>query len=124
MDISTHKKALGVFYIVFGIFNILFAILAFFLIWRIFDFAQVPPEVYQIVTIAGASFAGVLLLASLLSIIGGAAFMRFKSWAKMLLLILGVFYLFLFPVGTILGIYTLVVFLSDNKPERRTYDRA
>jgi len=123
MNIVSHKKALGVFYIVFGIFNILFVIFSYFLMWRIFEFAQIQLEVRQVVMIGGAAVGTLVLLAAVLSIIGGAAIIRLKNWAKVLLLVLGVFYLFIFPVGTVLGIYTLVVFLSENEPSKQNFNR-
>lgn len=115
MDIKNHKKVLGIFYIVFGIFNILFGVMGYFLLWRIFEFAHVPYEVYHIFRIGGVAIAILLVILSILSIIGGAAMIKFKPWARLLLLILGCLYLFLFPIGTILGIYTIVVFLSENE---------
>lgn len=124
MNITGHKKALGVFYIVFGIFNILFVIFSYFLMWRIFEFAQISPEVHQIVIIAGTAVGIVMLAAAILSIIGGSAIIRLKNWSKVLLLVLGVFYLFVFPVGTVLGIYTMVVFLSETEPQKRTFNQA
>jgi hypothetical protein len=124
MDINNHKKVLGIFYIVFGILNILFAVMGYFLIWRIFEFAHVPDEVYYIARIIGASFGVMLLLSSVLSIIGGAAMVRHKSWARILLLILGCVYLFLFPIGTILGIYTIVIFLSEKESNNQAYTQS
>lgn len=119
MDIKNHKKALGIFYIIYGILNIIFGIMAYFLMWRIFEFANVPPEVYYVSRLIVASFGTLMLLLSILSIIGGYGMMHLKKWPRLLLLILGCIYLFLFPIGTVLGIYTLVVFLSENETEKQ-----
>jgi hypothetical protein len=121
MDINNHKKVLGIFYIVFGIFNIVFAVMGYFLIWRIFEFANVPNEVYYVARIVGTSLGLVLMLSSILSIVGGTAIIHNKVWARFLLLILGCFYLFLFPIGTVLGIYTIVIFLSENETDKQIF---
>jgi hypothetical protein len=38
-----------------------------------------------------------------------------KSWALTLLLVLGCFKLFSFPIGTAIGIYTIYVYSESNK---------
>lgn len=115
MNIELHKKVLGTFYIVFGILHILFSLMGYYLLWRIIDFADVPDEVYDIVRIAGMWIGYFIIITSFLAIIGGAGMLNGKRWSKILLLALGCIFLFLLPIGTILGIYTIVVFLSDKE---------
>jgi phage-related minor tail protein len=57
----------------------------------------------------------VIVLFSIPSIIGGGALLQGKSWALTLVLILGCFKLFSFPIGTAIGIYTIWVYAEDKK---------
>jgi len=55
-----------------------------------------------------------LVLIPLPSIIGGIGMLKQKSWAKNVILVLCIFYLFLFPVGTILSIISMVILLKKE----------
>jgi hypothetical protein len=56
-----------------------------------------------------------ILLFAVPSIIGGIAILNKKKWGLTLVLILGCFKLFSFPIGTALGIYTIWVYSEDHK---------
>ena len=58
---------------------------------------------------------GIILLFSIPSIIGGIALLNNKKWALTLLLVLGCFKLFSFPIGTAIGIYTIWVYTQNQK---------
>lgn len=57
----------------------------------------------------GALVACILLVLAAPGLIGGFGLLKHQSWARVLVLILGVLALFSFPVGTALGIYTIWV---------------
>ena len=57
----------------------------------------------------GIFVAGLLLLLSLPGIITGFGILKYRPWARILAIILGVLHLLSFPFGTALGVYTLVV---------------
>jgi hypothetical protein len=54
----------------------------------------------------------VLLVLSLPGMIGGFGLLQFKSWARILVIVLSAFELLSVPFGTILGIYGLWVLLN------------
>lgn len=62
----------------------------------------------------GFGIAVFFLALGLPSIIGGWGLLRFRPWARILTLIVSVFYLFHLPIGTALGVYGLWVLLSDE----------
>jgi hypothetical protein len=70
-----------------------------------------------ILTLIGGSVAAFLFVLSAPGIVGGIGLLKLKPWARYLVLILGVFNLFNFPVGTLVGIYTLVVLLLNKTAE-------
>ena len=55
---------------------------------------------------------GIILLTAVPGIIGGRALKQRKSWARILLMILGGMSVLSFPIGTLIGVWTLVVLLD------------
>ena len=47
-------------------------------------------------------------------VLAGYGLLRYKSWARILAIILAILNLILFPIGTALGIYTLVIMFNDE----------
>jgi uncharacterized membrane protein (DUF2068 family) len=59
---------------------------------------------------------GLFFLGSALNIIAGIGLLRYRSWARILVIILAIINLPNFPVGTALGIYTLwAMFNAEGK---------
>lgn len=67
-----------------------------------------------VIAIVGVCIAIFLLVLGLPAIVGGWGLLKFKPWAKILVLILSVLHLFHIPLGTALGIYGLWVLLNDE----------
>jgi len=119
MDV--HKRILAILYIISGSLQILgMLILSAFIsliIPFILDeagpdaqwvFVWLVPFIRIIATI-------IILFFSIPSIIGGVGLLNNKSWALTLLLVLGCFKLFSFPIGTAIGIYTIWVYSENHK---------
>jgi hypothetical protein len=64
----------------------------------------------------GTAIAVFLIVISLPGIITGLGLLKFRPWARILAIILGVLHLLSFPLGTALGVYTLVVLLNAEAP--------
>ena len=64
----------------------------------------------------GIAIAAFLIVLSLPGIIAGLGLLKYRPWARILAIILGVLHLLSFPFGTALGVYTLVVLLSADAP--------
>jgi hypothetical protein len=71
-------------------------------------------EAIRITAIVGPVVAFFLVLLSVPGIIGGIGLLKWKSWARFLVLILAVLDLFNIPIGTALGIYTIWVLMRDE----------
>ena len=56
-----------------------------------------------------------LIFSAVPSILGGVALIYNKSWGMVLTLIAGCIAIFRFPFGTALGVYSLYVFLQQDK---------
>ena len=70
-----------------------------------------------ILGMVGWLISGLMLLTSLPGLIAGIGLIRFKPWSRMLAMVIAVFTLFSFPIGTALGIYALWILLSNESIE-------
>jgi len=111
--IEKHVSILGVLYIAFGILGILLAGICFIAIagGGLISGDETAMAITATVAIV---IAGFLLLLSIPSIVGGVGLMKHQTWARILVLILGVLHLFNLPFGTALGIYTIWVLMKDE----------
>ncbi len=116
-----HKRILAILYIISGSVQILGMIILSSIISIIIPFVmdEAGPEAQWvfvwIVPFIRVIAVGVILLFSIPSIIGGIGLLNKKSWALTLLLVLGCFKLFSFPIGTVIGIYTIWVYAENHK---------
>lgn len=67
-----------------------------------------------IIATVGLAVAIFFILLSLPSIIGGWGLLRFKSWSRILMIVVSVLSLFHVPLGTALGVYGLWVLFSED----------
>ena len=118
---ETHKRVLGILFIISGSVQILIMLilstLFSILLPYILEHAQVDEQwvLVWIVPFIRIITFGVILLFAVPSIIGGIALLNKKKWALTLVLVLGCFKLFTFPIGTAIGIYTIWVYSEDHK---------
>lgn len=110
---DTHIKVLGWLYIVLGVLGLLGAG-AVILILVGSGLISGDRTAISVLVIVAAIVGGFLVLVSLPGIVAGAGLLGYRSWARILTLILGILNLPGFPVGTVLGVYTLYVLLDDE----------
>ena len=123
---ESHKRILGILYIISGALHILgwifVSILLSFLFPIIFERANIQEEwvlVWILPFIQTIAVIAILLF-SIPSIISGWGILNKKKWALTLVLILGCFKLFSFPVGTALGVYTIWVYTEHHRHNQNT----
>ena len=108
-----HLKILGIAHIVYGAIGISAAVVLFAVVLAgglISGEADALIATSLVATIGGFF----LLLVFLPGVIGGIYLLRRQSWARILLIVVGVLNLLNLPLGTILGIYTIWVL---SRPE-------
>lgn len=110
---DTHIKVLGWLYIVLGVLGLLGAG-AVVLILVGSGLISGDRTAISVLVIIAAIVGGFLVLVSLPGIVAGAGLLGYRPWARILTLILGILNLPGFPVGTVLGVYTLYVLLDDE----------
>lgn len=125
MDINAHKRTLGIVHIIYGCLGALVFVFAGFIISAFAPFISelIMEEegmegamVFEIVAnIIRTVIILAFIFASLPSILGGIGLLQNKSWGMVITLVAGCVSIFSFPAGTALGVYTLYVFIENNK---------
>lgn len=129
---ESHKRILGILYLVWGLLTLLlvFGINIFisFMMFHTHTREMDLPEMMMVEGIVRVVMGFVLLVISLPSIIGGVGMLYNKRWAFTIVLIVGIFSLMSFPMGTAIGVYTLWAYFKDqeirkNGGEEETFEK-
>ena len=112
-----HINILGILWIVFGalsLFAALFILLLFFGITLIpgVDFAA--GGVLKVIGVIVGAYLGLL---GLPKIIGGIGLLNGREWGRVLVIIMSFLSLVNIPVGTALGVYSLIVLFNRESIE-------
>lgn len=121
---ETHNRLLSILHIVTGTLALVTFALGSIIINTMYPFllnemsssgeegAMIFDLIFQIVR---GVFIVVLVVIPIPSLIGGLALLNGRKWGMSLLLISGSLNLFNIPLGTALGVYTIWVYLENQK---------
>jgi hypothetical protein len=119
-----HVQLVGVLNVVYRSFMLLLSIFLLFLaaaFGRIFEFLiryghvhaeEIPYELLDLVPLILVLVGFLIGIVSILGIIGAVGVLRRKEWGRILLLVVSFFNLLRFPLGTILGVYSIWILLN------------
>lgn len=107
-ELQLHISILGWLHIVVNAFFLVLAAFAFVLLPAVGTVIDDPQGVV-IFSLLGTAFGVLMLVLGLPGIVAGYGLLKRKSWARFLALVLGVVGLVNFPVGTVIGVYTILV---------------
>jgi hypothetical protein len=112
---DTHVKIVGWLWIIVGALGLLGALCA---IVSIAGGGLISGDQDALIatSITATVIGGIVFVLSIPNIIAGIGLLKYKSWARILAIILGVLSLLGFPIGTALGIYTLWALLNKETP--------
>jgi len=108
---STHVKVIAGLYIVFGVIGIMVAV-GLGLIISFGGWVSGDQIAMTVTTIVAIVLGMGIFLFSVPGIIAGIGLFKFKEWARIFSIILGILNLPGFPIGTALGLYTLFIMLD------------
>ena len=100
-----------VVYSYMGFLNVLFT---FGLLFGLSFLPDLEQEGVNALRIVGLSVGGFMWLLSIPKIIAGVGLLKRMEWSRILTLVLAVIALINFPLGTALGVYSLVILLRDE----------
>lgn len=121
---DSQKRLLSILHIVYGGLHILLFVFGALLINTILPFImseinQSNPDAAMIVEMVVMFVRSILfvliVVVPLPSLIGGIAQLYNRDWGMPLMMISGCLSLLNIPIGTALGVYTIWVFLENNK---------
>lgn len=101
-----HINTVAILHIGLSIFNLIIALLIFTTFKMIIGFVN-DQGADMILSIIANVFAILFIILSLPGILAGIGLYRRQEWARIVILILSVFHLFAFPIGTAVGIYSI-----------------
>ena len=112
--VNKHKRTLGILLLSYAILKIvLFTIgiqIATVALEYLADEAEIKFAAYLLKYVIGV----IIILYAIPSMIAGIGLINGKKWALILALILGIISLPVFPLGTAIGVYAIIVFLMDH----------
>ncbi|MEQ6165850.1 MULTISPECIES: hypothetical protein [unclassified Ekhidna] len=125
MDIQSHKRTLGILHIVYGsLITVAFIFIGSF-ISILFPFISeeiakdmgndADEILFMVSSLIRTIFILLLIFSALPSVIAGIGLLQKKSWGVVIALIAGCVSIFSFPFGTAVGIYSIYVFIENNK---------
>jgi len=104
---NTHVKVIGWLWIANGVLSILMVVFGL-----IIANLNIPSPQDSILVTSGVLCCFVPGIAA--DFAAGLGLLAYKSWARILAIILAIVNLILFPIGTAVGIYTLIIMFNDE----------
>jgi hypothetical protein len=104
---NTHVKVVGWLWIIWGALSILMMIGGLILV----NLNVPDPQDALLVTGGGLCFSIPGIVASFLA---GYGLLKFKNWARIVAIVLSFVYMLALPIGTAVGIYTLIIMFSPK----------
>jgi len=108
-----HVKIVAWLHIIYSIFYVLIGALIMLILTGA-GFISQDKTAFLITGGVGAFVAAILCIIAVPGIIAGVGLLKMKPWARILAIIVGALHLLSFPLGTAIGVYTIVVMLNDG----------
>jgi hypothetical protein len=112
-----HVKLIGIFWIVYGGLGLLWAFILFATLIGVSFIPDISEEGIYILRGVGVFISGIIAIFSLPEVIAGIGLLKRKEWARILAMVVSFLNLIAIPLGTALGIYTLVILFNDETIE-------
>ncbi|MFB0566695.1 MAG: hypothetical protein ACETWK_13590 [Candidatus Aminicenantaceae bacterium] len=109
-----HVNILGALWIVYGALGIFISFIVFGVLFGVSFIPDVDVETSIILRSVGIGVSSFIAIISIPCIIGGIWLMKRKEWARILVLALAFLNLIDIPIGTALGIYSIVVLFREE----------
>jgi hypothetical protein len=114
-ELAQHVQILGWVHILGELMTLALGLCGFVFMTGI-GAASGDPDAARILPFIGTMAFGFFTLLALPGLAAGIGLLRRKAWARYLALVVGLFELVFFPIGTIIGLYTFWVLLQAEAP--------
>lgn len=113
---QSHVTVVAVLHIGLGILGLIGGVVIFLAIGWASTFVMEPDIEYLLPALAVVIGGGIALF-SAIDIAGGIGLLSYRPWARIVVLIMSVIDLINIPIGTAIGIYSIVILVhSDTEP--------
>ena len=106
-NMKQHVSFVGALHIGFGLLGIAGALAIFFGFQFLFELVDHDPIAQKVLSYVGNTIALITMFFSSLGVIGGAGLFSYRSWARVLVMIVSAVNCLNIPVGTAKGIYSI-----------------
>jgi hypothetical protein len=116
---ATHVKVIAVLFVLFGIFGLVGAFFSSVILGVLAGMAgasgnEGAPVGAAILGLTGIALTTILLVLSIPSLVAAYGLLMLRPWARILAIILAVLSLLRFPIGTVFGVYVLVILFRKD----------
>jgi hypothetical protein len=108
-----HVTAVAILHIGSSIIGIIIGIFLFMLFGFLSTFVQ-EEEARFILPLLALFLGGGLIVVCAAGIIGGLGLLKYKEWARILILVLSAISLMNIPIGTAIGVYSIWALVQDE----------
>lgn len=115
-QIEQHVPILGVLHLVIGALSAVVGVFIFLFLSGI-GVAVHDPVAFRVLTVVGITVGTFLVILGVPGTVAGYGLLKRRAWARGLGVAVGVLNLLNVPIGTLVGVYTLVVLLQTDAEE-------
>ena len=116
-NMKQHVSFVGALHIGFGILGLLGAFALFIGFQFLFELVEHEPIAQKVLSYVGNSAALIILFFSSLGVIGGIGLFSYRSWARILVIIVSAINCLNVPIGTAKGVYSIWVLMQPETIE-------
>ena len=116
-NMKQHVTFVGALHIGFGILGLIGALAVFLIFNFVLGFVEHDPVAKAILQTLGNILPFLILFFSILEIIGGIGLLSYRSWARILTLIISAINCLNIPFGTAQGVYSIWVLMQKESIE-------
>lgn len=110
---QSHVTVVGVFHIGAGIIGLIIGLFVFLVLGWVSGYVMNPDIEFLLPTLA-VLIGGSIAVFSALDIAGGVGVLKYRNWARILVLVLSVPHLLNLPIGTAIGVYSIVILVHAD----------
>ncbi len=116
-NMKQHVSLVGALHVGFGILGLLGALAVYFSFHFVFGYVKDVDIAEELISFLGNTLSLIIVFFSALGIIGGIGLFTYKSWARILIMIVSAINCLNIPIGTAKGIYSIWVLMQPETIE-------
>ena len=112
--LEKHKRTLGYLFIAYALLKVVLYVVGLQIMTVALAFIMEESEILFAAYLLKYVIGAIVIFIALPAILAGIGLLQQKRWGLVLALIIGIISLPVFPIGTALGVYAIIVFLMEH----------